>query len=58
MFCWVIRQQDNWSFSSEGVAQAQIQIIWLMPWQLLNIMMPLLVQKSNMWQMIMQNDCG
>ena len=49
--------QGNQSFSKEGIVLSPIQNHWQMLQQLLNIMMELLVQKTYMWLMIMQNVC-
>lgn len=48
------RQQGSWNILKEEVKQALQLTVWLMLWQLRNIMMQLVVLRSSMWLMIMQ----
>ena len=52
-FSFTIRQQGSWNFLKAGIILGQPLMLWLMLWQLLNIMMLLVVQKDNMLLLIM-----
>lgn len=52
-FSFMIRQQGSWNFLKAGITLGRTLMLWLMHWQLLNIMMLLVVRKDNMLLLIM-----